>query len=76
VSALRGMLEVKGGNMKLDAFLKAGKISIDDFAAKAKTSGVTIRNVSRGMRINKYDVAKRISVATGGKVTVPEICES
>jgi hypothetical protein len=35
----------------------------------------TIANVDRGMRLNRYDLAKALSDITDGEVTVAELCE-
>lgn len=44
-----------------------------------KASGVsyqTVKSARRGMLIEKYHVAKAISDATSGAVTIKELCES
>ena len=44
----------------------------------AKDSGITVltlRNVSNGMRVKLYPVARAISKATGWRVTIPDLCE-
>jgi hypothetical protein len=58
---------------KKDAYAK--------LAAKTKATGgesvssLTVENAAGGMRLKKYDKAKVISLATGGEVTIPELCE-
>jgi hypothetical protein len=51
-------------------------------ADKIRTAGggstvstVTIENAAGGMRLSLYDKAKAISDATGGDVTITELCE-
>lgn len=48
------------------------------YESLSEASGVstqTISSVARGARMNRYDLAKAISVATQGAVTVEELCE-
>lgn len=48
------------------------------YRALARASGVhwqTIKDVDRGMRLSNYDKAKALSNATGGKVSIKELCD-
>jgi hypothetical protein len=48
---------------------------IREVSAKSWVTETTVANVSRGMRLALYAKAKAISDATGGEVTVEELCE-
>lgn len=43
---------------------------------KCGVSLLTLQNVERGGRMDSYAKAKQVSEATGGKVTVQELCDS
>jgi len=43
---------------------------------EARVGYQTLIRAKNGIRLNEYDVAKRISDATGGKVSVAELCEA
>lgn len=58
-----------------DYVRKHGPETVARVAASSGVSEVTLRNVLRGMLISKYDVARRVSDATGGAVSVKELCE-
>ena len=47
----------------------------ETFAKKAKVSVVLVRNVANGLRVARYPIAKAISLATGGKVSIADLCE-
>ena len=49
--------------------------SLQELAEKASVSYTTLKSVRRGMRLKTYDVAKRVSDATDGNVTIKELCE-
>ncbi len=62
--------------MTLNEFVeKKGSPTLQELAETAEVSYTTLKSVRRGMRLKKYDVAKRVSEATGGKVTIKELCE-
>lgn len=44
-------------------------------AEKSNVSLLTLQNVERGGKIVQYPKAKQVSAATGGKVTVKDLCE-
>lgn len=46
-----------------------------ELAEKSGVSLLTLQNVERGGRIVRYDKAKQVSKATGGKVTIRDLCE-
>lgn len=48
---------------------------LQGISEKSGVSLLTLHNVSKGGRMTIYDKAKSISEATGGKVTVQELCE-
>jgi hypothetical protein len=45
-------------------------------ARKARVSLMVLQGVERGARMGQYAKAKAVSEATGGKVTIKELCES
>ena len=47
----------------------------DRLAKESGVSAQTVGNIDRGMRLNTYNRAKALSDATGGKVTIRELCE-
>lgn len=61
--------------MTLDKYLKKTAMTMQALAERSGVSYNTIKSVRRGMKLSKYSVAKQISDATGGKVTVKELCE-
>lgn len=44
-------------------------------AEKSGVSLLTLQNVERGGKIVQYPKAKQVSDATGGKVTIEDLCE-
>jgi hypothetical protein len=46
-----------------------------DFSKEVKVSLMTLQHVARGGRVVLYYKAQSISDATGGEVTIPELCE-
>lgn len=61
-------LEVKRTKMNKTAVLKA-------LAEESKVSLLTLQGVERGATMRLYDKAQSVSKATGGKVSVQELCE-
>ena len=62
--------------MSLDEFFKKpNSPTPQELAEKAGVSYTTIKSARRGMKLKTYTVAKSISDATGGKVTVKDLCE-
>lgn len=62
--------------MKLrEYFDSEGAPAPKDFATSCGVSYTTIKAVRRGLRLTNYDVARKISEATQGQVTVKELCE-
>lgn len=62
--------------MTLDEFLKKkGSPTARDLAEKSGVSYTTIKSVRKGMKVKLYAIAKAISDATGGKVSVEALCE-
>jgi hypothetical protein len=62
--------------MRLREYLEAaGHGEISRLVRTAGVAGSTIHDVLNGKPIKKYETAKRISDATGGRVTVAELCE-
>lgn len=43
--------------------------------SKSGVSMLTLRGLVRGMKLKRYDKAKKISEATGDKVSVEDLCE-
>lgn len=61
--------------MTLREFFEQYDATTRSLAEAAGVSRATVHNARRGMRISKYETARRISAATGGQVTVAELCE-
>lgn len=62
--------------MRLAAYVEAqGHGAVKDLAAKAGVSRPTIFKAIQGEPIGRWDVARRISEATGGQVSIRELCE-
>lgn len=62
--------------MRLREYLDAaGHGEISRLVRAAGVAGSTIHDVLNGKPIKRYETAKRISEATGGKVSVAELCE-
>lgn len=61
--------------MKLDEYSKSRGIPLTEIARRSGVSYQTVKRVSRGYRLDKYDKAKSISDACDGVVTVKELCE-
>jgi hypothetical protein len=53
-----------------------GRGTMKTLARDANVSYVTVRNSVAGMLIKRYEVARAISIATGGAVSIAELCES
>ncbi len=49
--------------------------SLAELAEASGVSYTTLKAARRGMKLKLYDVAKKIEEATGGQVTVKELCE-
>jgi len=60
--------------MDLDTWTKAAGKSLSDVQRDTGVAYTTVIAAKRG-KLNRYDVAKKISEYTGGKVTIPELCE-
>lgn len=65
---------------EIDAGLATGKrnacVKLSEKTKKSSyVSALTIENVAGGLRLKRYDKAKSISEATGGDVTIAELCE-
>jgi len=62
-------------NMKLNEYMKKHpKLTTAALAAKAKISRVTVSNVCHGLCLTNYHKAKALSEATGGVVTLDDLC--
>lgn len=61
--------------MTLDNYLKTAGITAKEFAKRSGVSYNTVKSVRRGLRLRLYDKAERISKATGGMVSIAELCE-
>ncbi len=62
--------------MTFDEFMNQDDApSLQDFAEDCGVSYTTLKSVRRGMKLDKYSVAKRISDATEGQVSIKELCE-
>ena len=62
--------------MTLEDFVKErGHGAIAQLARKAGVSQPTVVKAVRGEPIGRWEVAKRISEATGGAVSIQELCE-
>lgn len=62
--------------MRLREYIEAaGHGEISRLVRAANVAGSTIHDHLNGRPIRKYETAKRISDATGGKVSVAELCE-
>lgn len=48
---------------------------LKDLAKKAKVSLLTLQSVERGAMMRLFDKAKSVSEATGGEVTIMELCD-
>ena len=48
---------------------------VKKLAADSGVSKVTLDYVLRGALMQKYDLARRVSEATGGEVSIQELCE-
>lgn len=62
--------------MTLDQWLSSrprGALKQLEFAASV--GNVTLHKARRGVPLSRYAVAKRISEATGGAVSIAELCE-
>lgn len=66
----------KGAKVNLKEYCEQeDALSLREIAEKADVSYTTVKSVRKGMRVKLYDVAKRISEATGGEVSIKELCE-
>jgi AcrR family transcriptional regulator len=61
--------------MTLREFFDTHEVTTQALADEAGVSRATVRNALAGMLISRYETARRVSVATGGVVTVQELCE-
>lgn len=68
VAELKRLNARNGTRIGKTAFLR-------ELAEKSGVSLLTLQNVERGGRIVRYDKAKQVSKATGGKVTIRDLCE-
>lgn len=59
--------------MRLSTHLRRKKTNRFRFAKKARVGYATIYRAAAGQPIKREKVAKKISRATGGEVTVPEL---
>jgi predicted transcriptional regulator len=48
---------------------------MEDLSAMAGVSVVTLSSVDRGARLTRYALARAVSEATGGQVSIQELCE-
>lgn len=61
--------------MKLkDWFTKNPKETVASVALRAGVSTVTVRNACHGLTLSNYGKARSISKATGGAVTIGDLC--
>ena len=49
--------------------------ALQAFAAKSEVSFTTIKGVYYGQKLQKYPMAQRCETASGGAVTIKELCE-
>lgn len=70
-------IEEKRGTSVRDVLIKLqDKIKLEAGENGGETvSFVTLQSVEKGQRVSKYPKAKAIENATGGAVTVKELCE-
>jgi hypothetical protein len=54
----------------------AGHGEISRIVRAAGVAASTLHDVLNGKPIRRYETAKKIAAATGGKVTVEELCEA
>lgn len=66
-------IEEKRGTSVRDVLIKL-QVKIKN-AGGETVSFVTLQSVEKGQRVSKYPKAKAIEDATGGDVTVKELCE-
>ena len=66
--------EYVGSQMKRRK-VQVSKQILEEIVAESKVSMLTLRGLMRGQKLVRYDKAKAISEATGGKVTIEELCE-
>lgn len=53
-----------------------GRGTLTELSKAADVSYTTLHKVKGGMRLKRWDIAKRISDATLGEVSVAELCEA
>ncbi len=58
-----------------DWIAREGRGSVTRLMRETGLAYTTIHYAARGEAISQYDTAKRISVATGGEVSIKELCE-
>lgn len=58
-----------------DWIIREGRGAASRLVRETGLAASTIDYAVRGEPISKYDTAKRISVATGGDVSIEELCE-
>lgn len=70
---ITGQIEAGCATGKKDAYRRLA----DTIRAKGgeTVSALTIENTAGGKRLTRYEKAKAVSEATGGQVTIPELCE-
>lgn len=69
--------------MRLSQYLRLPETkTISELSDETGISEITLRNIARGMLLEKYKMAKRLSLATRPKsggdpmVTIPDICDN
>lgn len=63
-------------HMTLDEYVRMrGRGTLTDLCKAADVSYTTLHKIKGGMRLKRWDIAKRISEATLGEVSVAELCE-
>jgi len=60
--------------MDLETWTKSEGKSLSDVQRETRVAYTTVLAAKRG-KLSRYDIAKKISDYTGGKVTIPELCE-
>lgn len=58
---------------KLEEWLASAPVKVSDIADKVGVTPEHLRNIARGIRGTRYEVAERISTATGGVVPISAI---
>jgi hypothetical protein len=55
---------------------EAGRGAMSRLSQSTGVAYSTVHNAVKGQLIKQYDVAKKLSEATDGKVTIAELCEA